>query len=215
MLEKLARLYLPAISGHLESAILCATGPQCSSTAILGACLYEGYGVSGVSLFAGLALKPAWLMAALTLVCLAAIRLLRNHIVFFWFAALPGIIVHEITHWVSAFVTFGHPGFPRFMPKRVPGGYIMARVPIHHPTWYNGAIIGLSPLWLLPLAYQIFHIGMPEAVSWSSLPWFLITPVLTAEMLLECLPSPADWRLARRSWLPILIAVGFCVWRFY
>ncbi len=126
-------------------------------------------------IFAGLALKPAWLMAGLALVYLAALRLLRNHIVFFWFAALPGIIVHEISHWIIAFLTIGQPGFPRFMPARVPGGYVMARVPIRHATWYNGAMIGLSPLLLLPLAYQVLHLGTPAR---SGAVLFTVWPVV-------------------------------------
>ena len=159
-------------------------------------------------------IRPVDVTAGLSLLYLIALRMLRGHIVFFWFAALPGIVVHELSHWIVAFVTLGFPGFPRFLPRRVPGGYIMARVPIHHPTWYNGAFIGLSPLLLLPMAYQALQLGTPTAFAWANLLYFLLTPLVTAELLLECLPSPPDLRLVRKSAIP-LVLLGVAGWLYW
>lgn len=154
-------------------------------------------------------LQPAYVLGAITLIWIGVLRLFRGRIVLFWLMALPGVILHELSHWMVAFVTLGRPGFPRFIPKKMGNVYALGRVPIHNPRWYNGGLIGLSPLLLIPLAYFIIRMGTPATITWLGLWRFLLAPWLAAECLLECLPSLPDLRLARLSIIPLaIIAAG-------
>ena len=136
------------------------------------------------------------------------LRLFRGHIVIFGFLALPGVILHELAHWSIAFLTLGQPGFISLIPKRVNGGYALGRVPIHNPRWFNAGLIGLAPLLLIPLAYFVLHFGLPSQLSWAGAWQMLATPWITAECLMECLPSRMDMHIALRSGIPALIIIG-------
>ncbi|MBU2784592.1 hypothetical protein HAP93_02230 [Acidithiobacillus ferriphilus] len=149
-----------------------------------------------------------YVTAALTLLLVALLRLFRGHVALFWLAALPGVILHELTHWMVAFVTLGRPGFIQLWPKKTGGGYSLGRVPIHNPTWYNAALIGFSPLLLIPLAYLVIRYGTPASVNlWNA--WRIpVAALFAAECLLECVPSAMDMRIAARQLIPALVVLG-------
>jgi len=110
---------------------------------------------------------------------------------------------------MAAFVTFGQPGFPRFIPKKIGNVYALGRVPIHNPRWYNGALIGLAPLMMIPVAYYAILYGAPESYRLSGIWRFLVDPLVAAECLLECVPSSADLHLVRKSIVPLaLVGLG-------
>ena len=159
--------------------------------------------------------SPGDLAGLLTIIWVLVLRLFRRNIVALWMVALPGVILHELAHWTIAFVTIGRPGFPRFLPKRMGNAWALGRVPIHHPRWYNGGLIGLAPLLLIPLAGLVLHDGIPNTFHWGAAWKFVVVPFVAAECLLECLPSPADWRLARMSAIPLLLLglAGFLWWK--
>ena len=159
-------------------------------------------------------LTPLELAGALTLIWVLILRLFRHNIVAFWLAALPGVILHEMSHWMMAFATFGRPGFPRFIPKKMGSAYALGRVPIHNPRWFNGALIGLSPLLLMPLAYAVIVYGTPERFSWLGSWRLILTPLIAAECLLECIPSRPDLRLVSLSAIPLGI-VGVMAYLFW
>ncbi len=69
---------------------------------------------------------PEEVTGALTVLWVLILRLFRRHVVAFWLAALPGVILHEISHWMVAFITLGQPGFPRFIPKKMGNAYALA-----------------------------------------------------------------------------------------
>jgi hypothetical protein len=113
-----------------------------------------------------------------------------------------------------AFITLGQPGFPRFIPKKMGNAYALGRVPIHNPRWFNGALIGLSPLLLMPLAYAVIVYGTPGRFSWLGGWQFILTPLIAAECLLECIPSRPDLRLVSLSAIPLGI-VGVMAYLFW
>lgn len=152
-------------------------------------------------------IQPKTAIIISTLVLVVLLRGLRRYFVLFWLAALPGILFHELSHWLLAFVSNGRPCFPRMLPKRVPGGYVLARVPVRNPTWYNGAFIGLAPLLLIAMAFVAIVYGSPESWSWAQAWRIVLIPVVAAECLVECAPSPADWRIARKTLWPVVAAV--------
>ncbi len=154
-------------------------------------------------------MSPLELSIPFTLFWLAVLRLFRGHIVFFWFVAIPGVILHELAHWFVAFLTYGQPGFVSLIPKRVNGGYALGRVPIHNPRWFNAGLIGLAPLLLIPLAYFVLHYGLPSRLRWASGWQMLATPWIAAECLLECLPSRMDLQITLKSVFPAILLAGF------
>ncbi len=99
---------------------------------------------------------------------------------------------------------------PRMLPQKVPGGYIMARVPVRNPQWYNGALIGLAPLLLIGLAFAAIVYGSPGTWSWAQAWRMVLIPAFAAECLVECAPSSADWRIVRKTLWPVLAAIA-CV----
>lgn len=155
-------------------------------------------------------LPPQTVILILTLADVVLLRGLRRYFALFWMAALPGVVLHELSHWTTALFTNGQPSFPRFWPQKIPGGYSMARVPILNPRWYNGVFIGLSPLLLIVIAFATIVYGSPQTWSWAQAWRVVIIPIIAAECLVECVPSPADWRIAGKSLWPLLAAVA-CV----
>lgn len=155
-------------------------------------------------------IPPETAILILTLAGVVILRGLRRYFILFWMAALPGVVLHELSHWLLALVTGGQPALPRLWPQKIPGGYSMARVPIRNPRWYNGAIIGLSPLLLIVIAFAVIVYGAPEVWSWPQAWRVVIIPIIAAECLVECVPSPADWRIAGKSLWPLLAVVA-CV----
>jgi hypothetical protein len=157
---------------------------------------------------------PGYLVLFTTLVFWVVLRWFRGNIVLFWILASPGVILHELAHWMVAFVTLG-PGFIQLWPRRMGSAWSLGRVPIHNPAWYNAAFIGLAPLLLIPLAYFVFRYGTPAALHWTNAWRVPVTAFLAAECLLECVPSWPDLRMASKQLIPGLIlgAIAYFVWR--
>lgn len=155
---------------------------------------------------AGWFLVAAWLLV---------LRRFRHRLLALWLVALPGVILHELAHWLMATITMGRPDPPGLLPKRLsPGVWSLGRVPVRNIRWWNGAFIGLAPLLLAPLTFFILRYGIPSRYAWSSAWRFLPFPFLAAECLIECLPSPPDRRIALAS-LPFLLVAGWLAWLFW
>ncbi len=151
-------------------------------------------------------LTPLELAGADTLLWVLLLRRYRRNILAFWLAALPGVVLHELAHWVVALATLGRPGVPRLIPKKLgPRVWALGLVPIRNPRWFNGAPIGLAPLLLLPLAAAVLMEGTPGRFSWTGGWRFILPPLIAAECLLECLPSRQDLRLAALSIVPLAV----------
>lgn len=101
----------------------------------------------------------------------------------------PGVVLHEIAHWLVALVLGGNPSTPALMPIRSADG-----------SWELGSVsfvsgrgrtawVGLAPVLLAcPAAYLLFRDGNLFTFIWSS--------VIAGYLLWASLPSSQDLAVA-------------------
>lgn len=143
------------------------------------------------------------------------IRLFRRRLLFFWMLTLPGVVLHELTHWIAALVSFGEPGPPNLIPQRIRKGYwTFGHVQCANVRWWNGWAIGLAPLSLVALGIWFINLGAEsvKAGGWGLLPTGCV--FLAGECFVDCWPSPQDWRIAAQSWPVLVILSGFLAYFF-
>lgn len=105
----------------------------------------------------------------------------------FAMATLPGTFLHELAHYVSAFILGGDPQDFNLIPIGTTLGSISFR-----PTWFNTATVSLSPLLLAPLTVWI-----AAKTARSNNPLKIVGgSYLAACSWVACLPSSVDIALA-------------------
>ncbi|NVO06861.1 MAG: hypothetical protein HXX19_13430 [Rhodoferax sp.] len=77
--------------------------------------------------------------------------------------------------------------------------------------WYNSVFIGLAPL----LALAVAMLLAPSPVAWSPgmedcKHWAVAAPILVM-----CLPSATDWKLAMQSWPILCAALALLGWHLF
>jgi hypothetical protein len=147
-----------------------------------------------------------YLLVAIAIALL--VRMLRGYFLIFAILCLPGTIAHEFSHWITGLVTGAQPTSMNLIPERSGGSYVLGSVTLQNVRWYNGWLVGLSPLMLLPCAYYIaiHHAGH----KWSLADICML--YLTAQLILASLPSSQDIKIAFcKSWW-IFALVIFLIW---
>lgn len=165
----------------------------------------------------------------------SVIWLLSRHVeitaMLFFVLFLPGILVHEISHYLCARLLGVKTGRFSLFPKPLPNGQLQLGFVETAPTdIFRDALIGTAPLLvgMILIAYLAMRpLGMPAflefgsskswEVLWSELMtlpqrsdlwlWFYLIFVISSTML----PSASD----RRAWLPIAVVIGLviaCAW---
>lgn len=135
-------------------------------------------------------------------------RLKHLHCRSLWSAALVnfvGVVLHEVAHFLVAFVLGGQPTRFSVWPQRTAEGFLFGQVICSRITSFNALPIGLAPLALLPVAWLIdrnFFLHLPMTVG-----NYLIYLFLMVVIIENALPSSADWRLVWRHPLGLL---GWC-----
>ena len=162
------------------------------------------------------AVAPAWLCRhgdvllylAPSLALALVIRALARRHPFFFLFTLAGTICHELAHFVVGLVTFARPASLSVLPRRAVGGWQLGSVTLARVRWYNAAPSALAPLLLLMLPWWVAALRVAPGwrFHWSDVGLAL----LLAPQFLACWPSPADWKIAARSW-PVLLA-GLAAW---
>lgn len=148
------------------------------------------------------------------LVIALAIRITRKHMIWFWMASLPGIVLHEISHWITALVSFGNPGPPHIIPKKIgPGYWALGHVDCSHVRWYNGWMIGLAPLLLIPLSVFIIKFDNSSTVNMGNLLPDIGRAFLAAECWTDALPSKPDLKIVAKSKWILAAILGFFCWK--
>jgi hypothetical protein len=115
----------------------------------------------------------------------------------FFAAAFPATLAHELSHLLFGMLANGRPSGMRLWPRRSTRGYVLGSVTCNNVRWYNGWLIGLAPLALLPFAVLLlrWRVHSAPAVALAELAWAYGIASLT----LAALPSWQDVRIALAS----------------
>jgi len=151
-------------------------------------------------------------------------RRIEISLVIFSLIFLPGVVVHEFSHWIMAKLLRVPTGGISLIPQatkdgRLQMGYVLTAQtdPVRDTLiglaplitggvlvgWLGSAQIGFLSLWeALTTADMAVILGVIEQILLQSdfWFWFYLTVAISSTMM----PSPAD----RRSWLPVSIAIG-------
>jgi hypothetical protein len=152
-------------------------------------------------------LLPSMALAVLLRV-LAAV-----HPLFFVFT-VAGTACHELAHFLVGLLVGARPSSLSLWPRRAGRHWQLGSVTLTRVRWWNAAPAALAPLLivLLPLGVAWWR----TAPGWRFAPLDLALAFLLAPQFLSFWPSPADWKIAFRSWpmVVILVAGIWIVFRF-
>jgi hypothetical protein len=110
------------------------------------------------------------------------------------FFVVPGTMAHELAHYLVAIVTGGRPEPISLWPRRNgDGGWVMGSV-VFRPNLFNGALVALAPLYLLPPLAWWCGLQHVNATPLAALGWGYLTAVL----LYSAWPSSVDWKISLR-----------------
>lgn len=134
----------------------------------------------------------------------------RRYGLVFFVMAFPATFAHELMHLVFGWLSNGQPSSMRLWPRRSARGYVLGSVTCNNIRWYNGLLIGLAPLVLLPFALLLFR-WRAQSIPGPELPelgWVYAVAILT----LAALPSWQDLRVAlASSWLLLILLAGIAL----
>jgi len=157
-----------------------------------------------------LASAPGRIYAGTILAFVLLLSLLRRSILFFSIAAFPGTLVHELLHFVVGLVAYARPAGFSVLPRRGERGYVLGSVRFANVRWYNGLLVGLAPLLLLPLvsALLVWRVHGLPAPGFTEMVW----AYLLASLVYACVPSWPDIRIAATSiWLVAALAAVYWI----
>jgi hypothetical protein len=137
------------------------------------------------------------------------IRVLASvHPIFFLFT-LAGTACHELMHFLVGFLVGARPTALTLWPRRVGRHWQLGSVTLTRVRWWNAAPAALAPM--LVLAVPLGVAWWRTHTGWHFEPVDLALAFLLAPQFLSFWPSPADWRIAFRSW-PILVILTAGIW---
>ena len=104
---------------------------------------------------------------------------------------LPGVLGHEICHWLVAVILGARPSFPNLIPRHDGNTWRLGAVQFV-PNLLTLIPIALAPFMLLPLGiwYAVF-VMHPATGGW----WWL-HGWIASTFLIASLPSSQDWKVA-------------------
>ena len=119
---------------------------------------------------------------------------------------MPGTILHETMHFLVGLILNAKPCNFTILPRKSDNGYVMGSVGFTNITFYNAIPSSMAPLLLLPVGFYLNRYFLPNMT-----PTFAnyILYVLMQTIIIEnSLPSSADFRIARRYFLGIVMYVA-------
>lgn len=116
---------------------------------------------------------------------------------------LPFTLMHELSHFVAAFLTGGRPSSFSIWPRRAGGGWVLGSVNAV-PTILSAVPTALAPLGWLVIGYYLLQYWDSRPV-W--VPEYLIVVALYA-CTAACTPSWQDIKVAMRNPLSLILWVG-------
>jgi len=123
--------------------------------------------------------------------------------------ALPGTMLHELSHFMVALVLGARPSFPSLIPSKVGRVWRLGEVRFQ-PGHLRAIFVALAPLLLVPLALW-WALAFIVHAAW---PWYLLHVWIVAALLHACFPSRTDWQLAFPAiavlTVPLMLWVAYC-----
>lgn len=173
--------------------------------------------------FIQLLLEEYFFVMVYIIVLLERLKRIANRNLFLsWFINLSGTILHELSHFIVALITFGKPTTFSLIPKStriVENGlerkiYELGSVSVRNANNFNRFPIGMSPLLLLiPLLYidNYFFIYFENTLKNTLLYLFIVIVILDSSI-----PSGQDFKQAFKGygyiiWLLILLFIAFAL----
>jgi hypothetical protein len=150
-------------------------------------------------------LLPSLLLAVL-------IRFLATLHPLFFFFQLSGTICHELAHFLAGLVTGARPVSFSLIPRRTGNAWQLGAVKLTQVRWYNAAPAAMAPLSiaLIPLAVALWR----TRAAWSFETFDIALAFLLAPQFLSFWPSPADWKIALRSWPYLLLPAAWWAFKY-
>jgi hypothetical protein len=119
---------------------------------------------------------------------------------------LPSTLLHELAHYLMAYLTGSRPSPMDLVPRKQDGGWVLGSVTFHAGFWTAG-FVALAPLLLLLLAWACVP-DMPASSVEQA-----VRGAVFAWSLEGALPSSTDWEIALRRpaalGLTCLVVWGF------
>ena len=117
---------------------------------------------------------------------------------------LPATAMHELSHWLVAFLTGSRPGFPSLWPKREGNHWVLGTVTFSPGTWTAGGVALAPALILMPVAYWGLFVRPKELLVSE-----IIAGLGYGYAAWGCVPSSTDFEIALKYPLGTTIIVGF------
>lgn len=132
----------------------------------------------------------------------------RSYGNWYFIAAFPGTVAHELCHFFVAILFRARPHGLNLVPKKTAEGWLLGSV-MFYPTMWNGSFVALAPLLLFPGALFL-------AFNASSEPWLtqLWQGYLFSCLITSAMPSKVDWDIVAEFPLgfAILLLIGAVAW---
>lgn len=140
-----------------------------------------------------------------------------------WCVLLPGILVHEFSHWLLAKLLGLKTGRFKFWPEFQKGQITLASIEVQRSNAVADSLVGLAPflggtLILLLIGYWVFDANA-LGLAWQNQDWRGVLGLLAGTVRVAdswfwlylmvavsnaMMPSPSD----RASWRPVLLYLG-------
>ena len=134
---------------------------------------------------------------------LVALALARGNSAYF-LLVMPGTLAHELAHFLVALETLGRPQGLTLWPRKTgPDCWTLGTVEFR-AGWLNGGLVGLAPLYLLPLCAW----GLWQVSAQAPLPVAAMLGYLAAVTLRCAWPSSTDWLLCLKHPGLFIVALG-------
>jgi len=120
-------------------------------------------------------------------------HLFKGKVYLFALISLPATLFHELMHFIVSLFTFGMPRKISIFPEKSDNGYTLGYVESYNVRWYNGLLIGLAPLLLIPIDFYFFKLYL---INETNIYYILVKGYIAATLLEGSIPSITDIKLA-------------------
>lgn len=187
---------------------------------------FEGYLIAGLSVGVFLILQRQ-VVKEIQLSMFGLSKRLDVTIILFALLFLPGVVLHEVSHWLMAGILRVKTGKMSLIPHKTAHGKLeLGYVETERTDWLRDALIGAAPLFsgMAIIVYIVlFRLGLNDTMQsvlakpfdlfWNTLSssysrsdfWLWIYLVFSISHTM--LPSASD----RRAWLPILVMIALVI----